>query len=169
MPDASTTSTPEQFYQDYVAAKKIRRQAGLRGGPAFGDHPLIWFDQIFGAGLAPQGVVDCPQPLRVGSTRQGLNVVIVANPKNESDVAVAPGATITLSLMQADGVDGAFEDVGPTICVKCGPEGKTVEPDGLIARFALGDFDKPWLKVRLEFAGSVSGGLVDCALGYAAR
>lgn len=158
-----------QFYEDMLKFKADRIGMARTGGPAYGDQPLIWFDQIFEWGLTPAGEVDCCQPLRVGATQNSLDVVLRASNANEGPVEIPAGSTITLTLSQAERVDGDFEEVGPTICVKAPDGGMSCQPNELCARFALGNFTKPWLKVKLEFSGAISGGTMDCGLAYAPR
>lgn len=158
-----------QAYENYVEMKEAREKAGKCGGPAYGSHAAVWFDQVFGAGLSPSGKVDCPTPLRVGCTQNGLDALIIACPDNSNDLVVSAGATITVTMLQADSKNGPFEETGPTVCVKASDEGMIVGPDELVWRFPLGNFTKPWTKISLEFEGGFTGGLVTCALGYAPR
>lgn len=163
---------PECFAENHVRAKVARLKSGLRSGPCYHDPegaPLVFFDQVFGRALEPAGNVDCKAPLRVGQTQNGLDVILVASHANAGPIRVAAGATITLTLKQGEKPDGEFVEVGPTICVKAPEQGIEAEPDHLVARFALGNFSQPWLKVSLDFAGTISGGSIDCALGYIAR
>ena len=149
-----------------------RRRQAERGGPRYNDpesDPLVWYDQCFERELTPAGLVACERALRVGSTQNGLDLLLIASHKNEGPVTAAPGATVTLICQQADEEDGEFEAVGPSYCVTAPGEGITAEPDSLFVRIPIGNFRKPWLKVRLEFAGSISGGLLDAALSHVAR
>ncbi len=95
-------------------------------------------------------------------------MIVVASHKNgNKPLVVARGASLTLTLLQADAVDGKFEEVGPTVCVTAA-EATNIEADCLVARFAIGNMTKPWAKVKLDVSG-VTGGLIDVALGYVAR
>lgn len=144
---------------------------GKAAGPVFSGEgsPQLWYDQLFESEFEPAGSVDCSKPLRVGKTHSSLDIVIVASASNEGKVIIPAGSTITMRFLQSDSERGTYEDVGPEICVKAPVGGKQVEPGGLIARFAAGDFKKPWLMVACEFAGSITGGKVDCGLAYMPR
>lgn len=107
--------------------------------------------------------------MRVGATQNGLDVALVASHANAGALTVAAGTTLTLVLLEGDGPDADFEEVGPSVCVTAPAEGISVEPDMLVARFAIGNMRKPWCRVRLKIEGDVSGGTLDVALAYAAR
>lgn len=166
-----TTDTPQGFLASMNAATKYRIEKGKRNGPCYTEAgiPIIWNDQVFDRDIAPTGEVSCKTPLRVGATNGALNVILVGSSANEEEIVVPSGATITLTLQQGDTQDGIFEDVGPSICVKAPDAGMKAGPDELLARFAIGDFRKPWLKVALEFGGVITGGCLDCALAYMPR
>ena len=67
---------------------------------------------------------------------------MVASHKNgNKPLVVARGASLTLTLLQADAVDGKFEEVGPTVCVTAA-EATNIEADCLVARFAIGNMTK---------------------------
>lgn len=162
----------QDFLTSSRAAKAELIRQGASCGPQYSRHgsaPLAWNDQFFGRGLAPAGEVECPAALRVGATLSSLDIILLASHANEEDLQIAAGAAITLTLQQADSFDGEFEDVGPTVCVKAPSEGMTVCPCDRLFRFPIGDFKKPWLKAKLEFSGAITGGTVDCALGYIPR
>lgn len=146
--------------------------SGRSCGPMYSENhggaPLKWYDQCFERGFAPAGTVNCSQALRVGATQQGLSIILAASHANTAPVVAAAGGTITLTLYQGDTQDGTFEEVGPTICQTSPPEGIQAEPCMEFARFAIGNFKKPWLKVKFDFT-SCSGGKLDCALHYEAR
>lgn len=164
----TTPMTGDEFMEGYRAAKEDRLRQGLRSGPVYGEAPLVWYDQVFGREETPTGTIACKQALRVGATQNSLDVLVVASHKNGAKpLVVAKNATLTLTLLQGDTVDGAFEEVGPTVCVTC-REAVNVDADCLVARFAIGNMTKPWAKVKIEVTG-VTGGLVDVALGYVAR
>ena len=168
----TTEMSDAEFEQKHDELLKRRREAGLRHGPCYSEGesaPLVWHDQVFERQISPAGAVTCRQALRAGSTQNGLDVILVASHANTGKLSAASGATITLTLLQADKMDGDFSEVGPTICVKAPAEGIAAEPDHLLARYPLPNFTKPWLKVKLEFAGTISGGKCDCALSYVAR
>lgn len=154
------------------AAYDARQKAAKSCGPAYNypqSAPVVVYDQMFQADITPAGTVNCPTPLRVGSTNNALDLILVANASNTGILNIAAAATITATLLQADSPDGSFTQTGPTICVKSPTEGIAVEPGHLAARFPLGNFTKPWLKVKLEFSGTINGGTLDAALGYMPR
>lgn len=159
------------FRDDLHKFKDELDQKAKRSGPKFNPagNAHVWHDQVFERDIEPVGTINCQQALRVGATHNGLDIALIACNANEEAIVFPAGATITLSLMQADSENGAFEDVGPTICVKAPAEGIEAGPDDLVARFPIGNLGKPWLKVNLEFSGAITGGKVDCALAYMAR
>lgn len=165
----TTAEEFETMHNEYVRGLHRR---GLRGGPEYrGDEsaPLVWYDQLFARAFTPSGTVQAPKALRAGATQNGLDVILVASHENEEDLAIAAGSTITLTTLEGDGPDDDFTPVGPAICVTAPDDGIKCAPDMLAARFAIGNFKKPWLKVELEFSGTISGGTMDCGLGYVAR
>lgn len=167
-----TAMTVDEFDKLQEESAKKRREAVFRHGPCYSEGeaaPLIWHDQVFEREFAPSGTVTCREALRVGSTSNGLDILLVGSHANEGDLMAAAGATITLTLLQADAPDGEFQEVGPTICVKAPTEGIRAEPDHTFARFPVGSFTRPWLKVKLDFFGTITGGNCDCALGYMPR
>lgn len=174
---SQTTTTPAFTAEDFAAHHEAWRESlmnrGACCGPSYsgmdGGAPLIWGDQIFQEGITPSGAVVCSQPLRVGATQNGLDVILVGSHANAAPVVAPAGATATLTLMQGDSESGPFEAIGPTYCAKAPAEGIKADPCHLFIRFPLGNFSKPWLKVKLEFAGAITGGRLDCALSYAAR
>lgn len=169
MPD---TMTAEQFQKISAEAYEARLKSGLRSGPVYQEPesaPLVWYDQLFQRGFEPSGTVACEKALRVGGTQNGLDVILVASHANAGALSIPAAATITLTTLQGDTPDGPFTEVGPSICVVAPSEGISCDPDQLAARFAIGNFRKPWLKVKLEFSGAITGGKVDCALGYVPR
>lgn len=168
----SASMSAAEFDQMHVDAAKRRIESGLRHGPCYSEGesaPLIWHDQVFAREVVPAGTVTCPTPLRAGSTQNGLDILLVASHANEANLQAAAGATVTLTLLQGDDPDGTFSEVGPTICVKAPSEGIMAEPDHTFARFPLGNFSKPWLKVKVDFSGTITGGNCDVALSYVAR
>lgn len=175
-PETPVTPTQTVTVEDYerlqAESARKRREASLRHGPCYSEGesaPLVWYDQVFQREITPASTVTCTDALRVGSTQNGLDILLVASHSNSADLMAAAGATVTLTLMQADDPDGTFAEVGPTICVKAPTEGIRAEPDHTFARFPVGNFTKPWLKVKLDFAGTITGGKCDCALSYVAR
>lgn len=128
-----------------------------------------WYDQYFGRDFEPAGTVNCPQALRVGSTQAALDVVVKASVGNESELLIPAGSTMTMRFMQGESEKGIFEDVGPSVCIKAPASGLAVEPGMVAFRFPAGNFTKPWLMVSVEFSGAISGGKVDCCLGYVPR
>lgn len=168
MSQTSTAMTGSEILDGIRAAKEERLRQGLRSGPVYGEAPLVWHDQVFGREETPAGTISCKQALRVGAMQNSLDVLVVASHKNgDKPLVVAKGGSLTLTLLQADAVDGKFEEVGPTVCVTAN-EATNVESDCLVARFAIGNMTKPWAKVKLDVSG-VTGGLIDVALGYVAR
>lgn len=168
MSQTSTAMTGSEILDGIRAAKEERLRQGLRSGPVYGEAPLVWHDQVFGREETPAGTISCKQALRVGAMQNSLDVLVVASHKNGTKpLVVAKGGSLTLTLLQADAVDGKFEEVGPTVCVTAN-EATNVESDCLVARFAIGNMTKPWAKVKLDVSG-VTGGLIDVALGYVAR
>lgn len=168
---AKTEMTAEEFETALHDFKDHIVERGRHVGPVFSANgvPAMWYDQIFEENFDPAGTVNCKTALRVGKTHNGLDVVIVANPSNTGELVVPAGSTITMSFLHADKVDGTYEDVGPTICVTAPLGGYRIRPGGQVARFAIGDFKKPWLMVTVEFSGSITGGKVDCVLAHAPR
>lgn len=160
--------TAAEFASGHNAFRDELIRRAQRSGPSYSPtgHSIVWHDQYFDFEIEPAGTTNCVQALRVGSTLSHLDVVLVASHKNAGDLTFPAGATITLGLMQGDSEEGVFEDIGPTVCIKAPPEGMSIAPDDRVCRFPIGDFSKPWLKVSLEFSGAITGGTVDCALGY---
>ena len=162
----------DDFEQMHEKAALRRQASGLRHGPCYSEGesaPLVWHDQLFERGINPACAVTCKNALRVGATNNSLDVILVGSHTNTGPLAAASGATVTVTLLQGDSPEGSFAEVGPTICVKAPAEGIAADPDHLFARFPIGNFRKPWLKVKLKFAGSITGGKCDCALLYMAR
>lgn len=161
----------ESFRKDLHDFKDDLTRRGARSGPCFKPDGcnLIWYDQIFEREIEPAGAVNCSQALRVGATLNSHEVVLVASHGNEGPLVIPAGSTITLNLAQGDYETGTFADVGPTVCVKAPAEGMEIAPDNAVCRFALPDFNKPWLKVSLEFSGAITGGKMDCGLAYVPR
>lgn len=171
-PPQTQTPTVDDFERLAEESAKRRREAAMRHGPCYSpgeSAPLVWHDQVFEREIAPSGSITCKNALRVGSTRNALDIILVGSHSNTADLMAASGATITLTLLQADDPEGTFLEVGPTICVKAPTEGIRAEPDHTLARFSIGNFTKPWLKAKLDFSGTISGGKCDCALSYVAR
>lgn len=172
-PTESTSKiTQAEFEEMHEEALKRNLESGFRHGPCYSEGesaPLVWHDQLFEREISPAGSLTCKRALRVGSTQNALDIILVASHQNSAKLQAAAGATVTVTLLQSDSEDGTFAEVGPTICVKAPTEGIAAEPDHLFARFPAGNFQKPWLKVKLEFAGTISGGKCDCALSYVAR
>ena len=162
----------KEFLEAARTDKQERLKSGLRNGPVYTGgkgRPLVWFDQVFAREVVPVGEIDCPEALRVGATRNALEVVLIASHANAGPLSVAAGTTLTLVLLEGDGPNAAFAEVGPSVCVTAPAEGIAVDPDMPVARFAVGDMSKPWCKIRLKIDGDVSGGTLDAALTYAAR
>lgn len=163
---------PDSFMVSLRAAKKARLQEGLTCGPMYCEgepQPGKWFDQAFARGITPAGTVNCPTALRVGATQNALDVLLIASHANTGQITVNAGATITASFLQSDSQDGTFEEIGPSICAKAPAQGIAVDPCKTVFRIPIGNFSKPWLKVKLVFAGSISGGTMDVLLGYVPR
>lgn len=159
----------EKAHNEYV--RKLQRSA-LRSGPAYNEAegaPLVWHDQLFERELTPSGIVSCSRALGVGRTQNGLDLILVGSHVNTGPVQAAKNATVTLITLQSDEEFGEYEAVGPSICVTAPAEGIKAEPDQLFCRLPLINFSKPWLMVRLEFSGTISGGKLDAALSYVAR
>lgn len=161
--------TGKDYLEGRRQAAEERVRFGLASGPAFGNMPLVWGDQLFGWELVPTGTLEPETALRVGATQNGLDVLLVASHSNEGDLTVSAGCKLTLELMHGDTADAKFEEVGPSVCITAPAEGLTIGRDELIARFALGNMVKPWAKVKLTVDGTISGGKIDIALGYVAR
>lgn len=160
------------FAQNHEAYEAELKRAGLRSGPEYNENesaPLVWYDQLFEREATPTGTVKCTQPLRVGSNQNGLDVILVASHANEGELVFPAGATITCKTLGADSLDETFAEIGPSICFSAPTGGIAVEPDHLVCRFPLSNLKKIWVKVELAFTGSVTGGTVDCGLGYIAR
>lgn len=159
------------FQDDLQSWKEKLVTSGKRNGPAFeaGGHTLVWYDQVFERGVDPVGTVNCSQALRVGATHNGLDVALVASNANAGDLLIPAGSTITVSFMQGDKENDTFEDVGPTICMKAPAAGMKIKPDELVMRFPMGNMQKPWAMVNIEFSGAITGGTVDCVLAYMPR
>lgn len=171
-PTTPAAMTGPEFETALHQFKDFQAERAKHVGPVFstGGVPAIWFDQLFNKdAFVPTGTVNCENALRVGKTHNGLDVVVIANGNNTGDLVVPAGSTITMSFLHSDALDGSFEDVGPTICVTAPTGGKKVRPGGTVARFAIGDFTKPWLMVKVAFSGSITGGKVDCGLSYTPR
>ena len=168
----SAAMTPAEFARLAGEADQERLKSGLRHGPCYSEGesaPLVWYDQVFERKISPAGTITCENALRVGSTQNGLDVILVGSHANQGPISAASGATVTLTMQQADAPDGTFTGIGPSICVKAPAEGISADPDHLFVRFPIGNFSKPWLKIKLEFAGSITGGTLDAALSYVAR
>lgn len=168
----ATPMTAAEFHDLQAEYAKHLASRGLRGGPMYNDGqtaPLVWYDQVFERGLTPSGSVECRLPLRVGGTQNGLDVILVASHANTGDLTMASGATITVTTLESDSPDGPFTGAHGSICVTAPSRGIITAPDMLVARFAIGNFQKPWLKVKLEFSGTITGGTCDCALSHVAR
>lgn len=161
--------TGKDYLDGRRQAAEERMRFGLACGPAYGNVPTVWGDQLFGFEMTPTGTVEPPTALRVGATQNGLDVILVASHSNEGNLTVSAGCKLTLDLLHADTADGEFEEVGPSICVTAPAEGLTVGRDEQIIRFALGNMVKPWAMVKLTIDGTISGGTIDVALGYVAR
>lgn len=154
------------------AANVESRKEALRSGPEYnagGCSPLLWHDQVFGYEIEPSGTVVCDEPLYVGATQNGLDVVIVASHANKTPVSFAAGASITLKTLVADQPDGTFVETGPSVCVVAPAAGIAAEADQLAARLPLADMEGKYVKIKLVFAGTITGGTVDAALHYLAR
>lgn len=161
------------FQEAFEAWQKNLATQSLGSGPKYaanGRGPVtLWHDQFFARNVDPVGNVNCPQALLVGDTSSGLDLVIVASHANDDELVIPAGATISVKLQQADTENGTFEDIGPAICVTAPVGGMNTEPDCVAARFAIGNFTKPWLMASVEFSGAITGGTVDVALAYMPR
>lgn len=161
--------TGKEYLDGRRLAASERERFGRASGPAFGNTPLVWGDQLFGFELEPTGTVEPENALRVGATQNGLDVIIVASHANDGDLTISAGCKLTLDIMQSDTVNGVFEEVGPSICITAPAGGLVIGRGELVARFALGNMSKPWAKVKLTIDGTISGGNIDIALAYVAR
>lgn len=162
----------DQTLQDIRNAKKHLRESAVSAGPRFspnGSATSIWNDQVFEREITPSGEVECGTALRAGSTGQALYIALNASATNEAEMEIPKNSTITFTLLQADEEEGEFEEVGPTICMKAPADGMVIEPGDTICRVALNDMQKPWLKIKIEFSGAITGGTCIAGLGYAAR
>ena len=160
-------TTTEEFLASQNEAKKQLIENARRSGPQFdpgGLTPGVWGDQVFGRGITPSGETVCPTALRAGSTANRLDVALIAARTNEGPLTMPADSTITCSFQTADSQDGTFSQEGPTITIKAGASGMSADPDLAIARFPIGNFKKPWLKLTLTFTGSITGGKLDAAL-----
>lgn len=169
---AAPVETAKEFEAKLEKAYHERRRLAMRGGPVYHDPesaPLVWYDQLFERELTPSGTVDCANSLRAGGTQNALDLILVASNANTAAVQAAAGATITVRTLQCDTPDGIFEAIGPTHCVTAPTDGIAAERNMLFCRVALGNFRKPWLKISLEFSGTITGGTLDACLSYAAR
>lgn len=162
-------TTETGFMKNLRAAKRARLESGRAVGPAYNGGPCIWFDQIFAQDKALSGAIESEYPLRVGATHNALDVAIVASQRNEADMLIPAGATLTLTLLQCDTDDGEFEEVGPSICATAPAAGIVAAPGGEVFRFALGNMTKPWCKVKLTVTGDCGAGTVDIGLAYTPR
>lgn len=163
--------TAQDYADGLTAFRKEQRRRAQGAGPKYapGGYRLPWGDQYFERDFEPAGTVNCGQALRVGATLSALDIFVKANVNNEAPLLIPAGSTITLSLLQSDEEEGTFEDVGPTVCMKAPPAGMEIEPGMMVCRFPVGDFRKPWLAASLEFSGAITGGNVDCCLGFIPR
>lgn len=167
-----STVPDKTFLEQHAEGYKELRASGLRGGPIYRESessPLVWYDQVFAREITPSGSVSATEPLLVGATQNGLDVILVASHANAGKLSVPSGATITLKTLVADSPDGTFQAIGPSYCVEAPTEGISADPDELVARFPIGNFKKQWLKITLVFTGSITGGKIDAALSYVAR
>lgn len=162
----------KQFLETSRKAKRQQVEGAATTGPRYhanGSAASLWHDQIFGRDILCSGARELETALRVGSNAQGLYVALNASAGNEGVLEFPAGSTITFTFLQGDDPDGEFAEVGPTVCMKAPAEGIEAEPGDTICRVALGNFSQPWLKLKIEFDGSVEGGTAICGLGYAAR
>ncbi|MBD5608319.1 MAG: hypothetical protein HDQ93_05650 [Desulfovibrio sp.] len=165
-------SQSKDFLTQHSEGYKELRRMGLRGGPEYADNesaPLVWYDQVFEREIEPAGSVQCAKSLAVGGTQNGLDVILVASHQNTEDLTIPAGTSITLKTLFSENPEGPFAPIGPSWCVTAPEEGINCPPDGLAVRFAIGNYKKLWMKISLEFSGSISGGTVDAALSYVAR
>ena len=168
----ASASSPDEFLEQFRAAKKARMRSGLSSGPSYQGSrpkPIVWYDQIFEAGATPSGAVACGNALRVGSTQNQLDVVVVASHGNASKLSCPDGGTISVTMYQSASADGEFEACGPVITATIPSGGLSVDPDGLVVRIPVGNMTKPWLKPSVTFTGVFSGGTVDVALSFMPR
>ena len=161
--------TGKEYLDGRRLAASERARSARAAGPVFGGGPLVWGDQLFGGDIVPTGSIEPDTALRVGTTGNALDIVVVASPANAGELTVSAGCKLTLDLMQSDTVNGVFEEVGPSICITAPAGGLVIGRDELVARFALGNMSKPWAKVKLTIDGTISGGNIDIALAYVAR
>lgn len=136
----------------------------------FGPNPggPNWYDQVFERDLDPAvaGKTVCETPLRVGSTNNRLDVMLVCAYDDDlaKQITVNAGSKVTVTMMEGDSPDGPFTAVGPTVCVTAPAHATVLRPGEMIARFPIGNMTRPWAKVEIEFDGGITGGLVDVRL-----
>ncbi len=162
----------DEFLAGCRASKQALIDDAASSGPVYQGSkpvPLVWWDQYFKKNVAPSGTIESDEALRVGATQSQLDVVIVANHNNTEAVVVPSGATVTLQLMQSDTADGTFEAYGPSITITAPSDGISADPDRQVARFVVGNTEKPWVKAQVTVAGSITGGNVDVALAFLPR
>lgn len=167
----SAAMTGEEFLEAYAEARQSLAKKGARSGPVYSESGAVSviYDQVFGRGITPSGSVECPEALACGCTGQALQVALVASHGNEGAVVMASGATASVSFLASDKAAGEFAAAGPAITVTAPAAGLSAEPDLPLLRLPIPDGLGPWLKVKLTFGGTISGGKVDCVLAMAAR
>ena len=163
--------------EDFLASLRNSREERLRAaetcGPVYqgrkNQTPLVWYDQTFFVNKAPAATMESVYPLRVGGTQNQIDVVLVANHHNENDVTVPANTVFKVELLQSDTADGTFTAYGWEHSVKA-PEAMTFAHDRCVWRLAIGNTEKPWVKVKLTVSGgTVSGGNLDLGLAFLPR
>lgn len=168
--EAAKAMSGEEFLEAARKAKARVRELGKAAGPSYGQgNTSLWHDQIFGADIKPEGTVDLPIPLRVGSHNGGLYAALNVMANAEEPCVFAEGATVTFTFKMAKDEEGPYSEVGPTVCMKAPEGGISGEAGDTLFRIALPDFQLPYVTVSLEFSGTITGGNLICGLGMAAR
>lgn len=175
--ETPTTTTPpepmtgEEFLEASRKAKARVRELGKSLGPCYtqGGNTSLWYDQIFGADIAPSGTKSLPIPLRVGSHSGGLYAALNVMANATAPCKFSEGATVTFKFKMAKDEAGPYSAVGPTICMTAPSGGIDVEPGETAFRVALPDFPQPYVLCELVFSGTISGANLICGLGLAAR
>lgn len=167
----TTTRSPEEFLAEANAARRHNVARGADGGPRYcpQGNPTLWHNQIFFEGKTPEGTISPDRALRAGSSQNGVDLALVGSPQNTEDVVCAADSTITISFEHSDSADGEFTEAGPTICFTAPEAGMKAGPGETLCRLPLVVSPLPWIKCKVVFSGTISGGLLDCGLVYTPR
>lgn len=169
-PETPTVTEAPDFTAESRKAYRDRIKQGASAGPTYNPGNVsLWADQIFEYDITPSGSVTCENVLRAGATSQALSCALVASMDNAGTLTVPKNGTITFEFEISETEDGTFQNIGPTICLTAPEGGMTAKPGDTLCRVALPDFPLPWLKLKLTFTGSISGGTLAAGLAYAAR